>query len=226
MKRTKKYWILLGIASALLIFIFVATIFFNNSKIDPESEDAALASYLIEQDDIMANAISAMTITPTTNADLDFLYGMIPHHQAAIRMSETYLTYDSSNRKLKKIAREIMKEQTEEVEEMEKTAARLERSGISDTATEEAYLAVYNEIMSKPHYIKHGTASPQSIDQAFAQGMILHHEMAVDMAEAILVNSTTDDIVDFAEDILELQQEEIAQLKTAAYLQDSSLAGQ
>lgn len=225
MKRTKKYWILLGITGTLLIFIFVATIFYDNSKIDPESEDAALASYLMEQDDIMANMINTMTITPTTNADLDFLYGMIPHHQAAIRMSECYLTYGGSNRKLKKIAKEIIKEQTKEVEEMEKTAARLEKTAISDTATEEAYLAAYDEIMSERHYTKHGTTSTQSVDQAFAQGMILHHEMAVEMAEAILANSTTNDIHNFAEDILELQQEEIAQLKTAAYLQDSSLAG-
>lgn len=225
MKKTKKYWILLGIAGALLIFIFVAGIFYNNSKIDPKSEEAALASYLMEQDDIMTNMINNMEITPTTNADLDFLYGMIPHHQAAIRMSESYLTYGGSNRKLRKIAKEIIKEQTEEVEEMEKTAARLERSAISDTKTEEAYLAAYDEIMSERHYTKHGTATTQSVDEAFAQGMILHHEMAVEMAQAILANSTTDDIHDFAEDILELQQEEIAQLKTAAYLQDSSLAG-
>ncbi len=225
MKKTKKYWILLGIAGALLIFIFVASIFYNNSKIDPKSEEAALASYLMEQDDIMTNMINNMEITPTTNADLDFLYGMIPHHQAAIRMSESYLTYGGSNRKLRKIAKEIIKEQTEEVEEMEKTAARLERSAISDTKTEEAYLAAYDEIMSERHYTKHGTTTTQSVDEAFAQGMILHHEMAVEMAQAILANSTTDDIHDFAEDILELQQEEIAQLKTAAYLQDSSLAG-
>lgn len=225
MKTAKKYWILFGIAGVLLIFIFVATIFYDNSKIDPESEDAALASYLMEQDDIMTNMISTMAITPTTNADLDYLYGMIPHHQASIRMSESYLNYGGSNRKLKKIAKEIIKEQTKEVEEMEKTAARLERSAISDTTTEEAYLSAYDEIMSERHYTKHGTSSTQNLDQAFAQGMILHHEMAVKMAEAILANSTTDDIHDFAEDVLELQQEEIAQLKTAAYLQDSSLAG-
>lgn len=225
MKNVKKYWILLGIGAALLIFIFVAALFYNNSKIDPESEDAALASYLMEQDDIMTNMISTMTIAPTTNADLDYLYSMIPHHQAAIRMSESYLKLGGSNRELKKIAKKIIKKQTKEVEKMEKTAARLERSAISDTTTEEAYLAAYDEIMSERHYTKHGTSSTQSVDQAFAQGMILHHEMGVEMAEAILANSTTDDIHDFAENILDLQQEEIGQLKTAAYLQDSSLAG-
>lgn len=226
MKKAKKYWILVGIAGVLLIFIIVATVFYDNSKIDPESEEATLASYLIEQDDIMTNMVNTMTISPTTNADLDYLYGMIPHHQAAIQMSENYLNHGGSNRKLKKIAKKIIKEQTKEVEEMEKTAARLENSAISDTTTEEAYLAAYNEMMSERHYTTHGTVTTKNIDQAYAQEMILHHEMAVDMSEAILANSTTNDIHDFAENILELQQEEIAQLKTVAYLQESSLAGQ
>lgn len=140
MKKVKKRWILAGIAVVLLIFIIVATYFYNNSKINPQSQEAALASYLIEQDEIMKNMERTMEIAPTTNADLDFLYGMIPHHQAAIQMSESYLNYGGSNRKVKKIAKEIIKEQTEEIAEMQKTAARLEKIGISDVKPKKTIL--------------------------------------------------------------------------------------
>ncbi len=226
MKKVKKRWILAGIAGVLLIFIIIATLYYDNTKANPQGEEAALASYLIEQDEIMKNMERTMEIAPTTNADLDFLYGMIPHHQAAIQMSESYLNYGGSNRKVKKIAKEIIKEQTEEIAEMQKTAARLEKIGISDVKTEEDYLAAYNELISEDHYLKHGTTATENIDQAYAQGMIIHHEMAVEMAKSILAYSINDDIRDFAEDIFELQQEEISRLKTAVHFQESSLAGQ
>lgn len=225
MKENKKRWILAGIAAVLLIFIIVATLMYRNNKAKPQDEEAALASYLIEQDSIMTNMVNSMEITPTTNADLDFLYGMISHHKAAIEMSKNYLNTEGSNRKLKKIAKTMIKKQTKEISEMQKTAARLEQNGISDTATEEAYLSAYNEIMSKPHYLEHGTDTSQNIDQAFAEGMIMHHEMAVEIALAILTNSTNDDIHDYADNILKMQEEEISTLKTAFYSQETSTAG-
>lgn len=218
MNKRKKCWIAAGIGAVLLLFIIVGTCFYNNSKANPKSEEAALASYLMQQDDIMAHMMNQMAITSSGNDDLDFLYGMIPHHEAAIRMSETYLTYGGSNRKLKKIAKEIVKEQTEEVAEMQTLAAKLEQTAATDASNTQTYLDAYEQLMSSEHYMHHGTNTTENVEQAFAEGMIMHHKMAVDMAQAILTTTANEDIEDFAEDIIELEQDEITQMKKLAGL--------
>ena len=68
------------------------------------------------------------------------------------------------------------------------------------------------------HYMHHGTTTNENVEQAFAEGMIMHHQMAVDMAQAILSTTVNEEIEDFAEDIIELQQEEITQMKKLAGL--------
>lgn len=226
MKKIKKRWILLGISVVVLIFLIVIVIFYDNTRKKPESEEADLASYLIEQDNIMSALATNMQFTPTSSADLDFLYGMIPHYQASVQMSQSYLAYGSGNAKLRKIVKQIIREQTEEMEDMQVLAARLEKTALSDKATEETYLKSYNEILSEHKYFTHGTDTTQTVEQAFADGISTHHQMAVDMSTAILATSVNDDIQDFAEEAIELQQEEFAKLKAYAYSQDSSFAGQ
>lgn len=226
MKKIKKRWILLGISAVVLIFVIIGTIFYNNTKVDPKSEEADLASYLIEQDNIMSALTTNMQFTPTSSADLDFLYGMIPHYQASIQMSKSYLAYGGANGKLRRIAKDIIHDQTEDVKEMQALASRLENTALSDTAVEETYLNSYNEILSEHQYFKHGTDTNQTVELAYVEGMTAHHTMAVDMAKTILTTSINDDIRDCAEDVLELQQDEISQLRATVYSQqDPSFAG-
>ncbi len=51
-------------------------------------------------------------------------------------------------------------------------------------------------------------------DKAFITGMILHHEGAVEMAEAALVYAKHQEIKDLAKAIISAQTSEIAQMKT------------
>lgn len=226
MKKIRKRWILLGLGVVSIIFLIVGIIFYDNTKNDPKSEEADLASYLIEQDNIISALDTNMQFTPTSNAELDFLYGMIPHYQATIQMSESYLAYGGNNTKLRKLAKEIIKEQTEEIKDMETLATRLENTALSNTDTEEAYLNSYNEILSKYSYFTHGTDTTQTVDQAYADGIATHHQMAVEMSNAILATTVNDDIQDLAEDALELQQDEITKVRAYAYSKDSSFVEQ
>lgn len=50
-------------------------------------------------------------------------------------------------------------------------------------------------------------------DKAFLEGMIVHHEGAVDMAEVAKENALHDEIKDMAEAIINTQSEEISQMK-------------
>ena len=61
---------------------------------------------------------SGMDITFSGNSDVDFVKGMIPHHQGAIDMAKVVLTY-GKDAEIKKLAEGIIKAQEEEIAQMQ-----------------------------------------------------------------------------------------------------------
>lgn len=171
--------------------------------------DKALAEYLEEQEDIMEDMIDDMEIEPSGNASLDFLRGMIPHHEAAIEMSEEYLEYGGNHPDLRQIAEDIISSQKDEIELMENLIYTIKTSGKKDETKEQKYLNAYSQMMSSEQHMSHGVSSAQDVEQAFAEGMIMHHQMAIDMSKAILDYTDDDEVRRLAEDIIEIQGEEI-----------------
>ena len=55
-----------------------------------------------------------MDITFTGNADIDFVRGMIPHHQGAVDMAKTVLAF-GKDAQIRKLAEEIIKAQESEI---------------------------------------------------------------------------------------------------------------
>jgi len=62
----------------------------------------------------MAVMHKAMDIKYTGNADVDFINGMIPHHEGAIAMAETQLKY-GKDETLRSLARDIIRSQRQEI---------------------------------------------------------------------------------------------------------------
>jgi uncharacterized protein (DUF305 family) len=68
---------------------------------------------------------SAMDITFSGNTDVDFMKGMIPHHQGAINMAKAELAF-GKDPEVKKLAESIIKAQEAEIVQMQ---AWLKKSG-------------------------------------------------------------------------------------------------
>lgn len=64
-----------------------------------------------------------MMIEFTGNTDVDFVRGMIPHHQGAVDMAETELKY-GKDPEIKKFAQDIIKAQTAEIKFMNEWLAK------------------------------------------------------------------------------------------------------
>lgn len=173
----------------------------------------ALSRYLSDQEEIMAEMMEDMDVEPSGNASIDFLEGMIPHHDSAIEMAESYLKYGGTNQELKQLAKDIIKAQTGEMEQMERLIDEIEDSGIRDEEKEQGYLEAYQKMMSSHSHMGHGTSSASDVEYAFAEGMLMHHQMAVEMAEAIYKYTDHDEVRKLAEDIISMQKKEIEQMQ-------------
>ena len=204
MIKNKEFWISGILICAVLISggIFI----YHNNNI----QDTNVINYLDEDNKLMDTMMNEMEEIPHTgDVSIDFLYGMIPHHEAAVSMSENYLKYGGENSELKQIAENIINVQTSEISEMKQLIYELEENIQIDTDKENNYLEEYNK--TSDHSMSHQTF--KSVDEAFAKGMITHHQMAIDMSKAVLQYTSNENIKTMAENIVKVQTEEISHLE-------------
>jgi uncharacterized protein (DUF305 family) len=104
----------------------------------------------------------------TTQFEINFLTGMIPHHQMAIRMSQIALR-NSDNPEVRGLARRIISEQRPEIQQMQRFLAHDGVRGYRPTTTPDEQ-AVLQELRSL-----RGT----EFDRAFLTEMTGHHQAAI-----------------------------------------------
>ncbi|PIZ30353.1 MAG: DUF305 domain-containing protein [Alphaproteobacteria bacterium CG_4_10_14_0_8_um_filter_53_9] len=73
-----------------------------------------------------------MEITYTGDADIDFLKGMIPHHQGAVDMAQIQLQY-GKDAQVKRMARDVIRAQNAEIRWMKDRLQQLESRGAEKT---------------------------------------------------------------------------------------------
>ncbi len=144
-------------------------------------------------------------------ADMNFVTGMRPHHAGALTMSQDYLNdKEASNDVLQSLARGIIHNQTFEIsilDSLEQLNKQGGRQIAADGQTQK------QRFQRAPMPAVWGSLDNVSVrDVQFAKAMIVHHQGALDMANAYLrdANAKNGYLKKFCLDILVDQEQEIA----------------
>jgi Domain of unknown function (DUF305) len=112
---------------------------FNSPAGDKDDPDVASYWNMVENQAAMSKMMKDMRVKPSGNVDADFTAMMIPHHQGAVEMAKAELHY-GLNRKLRRIARNIIAGQTQQIGMM-KAALGQPLSHVVPSATQSAHTA-------------------------------------------------------------------------------------
>lgn len=132
---------------------------------------------------ILDDMIKGMTCAELTNSiSHNFIVQMIPHHKAAIRMSENILKY-TTNLTIESIACNIIEEQTRSIANMESILSCCSEARNSEQSLHE-YQKTVEEISNNMFCRMRDAKSVNSVNCNFLREMIPHHEGAVALCEA------------------------------------------
>ena len=141
--------------------------------------------YLHTFDDILATMMKQMTQAPLGESiSQNFIAQMIPHHRAAIEMSENLLQFTTFV-PLQHIAQNIINEQTKSIENMQKVlshCARLSNSEQDLCLYDRRFRQITQTMFSQMC----NACSDNNINADFMREMIPHHQGAIKMSKNVL----------------------------------------
>jgi uncharacterized protein (DUF305 family) len=140
-------------------------------------------------------------------ADVEFVQGMIPHHEGAIEMAE--LVEDRTERQeLVDLADEIIEVQDEEIAQLR---GMLDRMGADEMAMDDDMDDM--GMMDDAEMEELRALEGDEFDRRFMGAMIVHHEGAIDMAERVLAEGQDAEVAEVAQDVITAQEAEIEQME-------------
>lgn len=169
-------------------------------------------AYLEVYQAILDTMIDQMTsIEQSQSISGHFILQMIPHHRAAIDMSENLLQY-TVNIPLQNIALDIIDEQIESIKNMEEVFPRCMQ--ITNSCQDlESYHKQTDLIMRAMFDDMRSAAVTNSIDANFIREMIPHHEGAIQMSNLALCYPICSDLVPILDAIIVSQKRGVRQMQ-------------
>ena len=162
---------------------------------------------------------TSATTTPSTpptsaaaehaDADVSFASMMVPHHEQAVEMADIVVAKEGLDPQVAQLARQIRDAQAPEIQAMTSwlqgwgaDAGHGDHSGHMAGMLDEKQMAALRE------------ADGPAAGRLFLDGMIEHHEGALDMARAELEKGTNPQARQLAQQIITSQEAEIAQMRS------------
>jgi uncharacterized protein (DUF305 family) len=159
---------------------------------------------------------------PFNQADVDFMQGMIPHHAQAVKMAK-WAAAQGENKGLKVLCERIVVGQGYEIKMMRQWLAdRGEDVPAADAMRHKMKMGDMVHEMLMPGMLTDDEmaalekARGKEWDRLFLNGMIKHHQGAIDMVEVLFKSygaAQGDDIFKFANDVFADQTTEIEVMK-------------
>lgn len=148
------------------------------------------------------DAGTAMTVHAVrVDSEADFITGMIPHHREAVENARQVL--ESTERpEMQELAQAVIEVQTAEIAELEGWLG----AWYPEAEPDLSYQPMMRDLTGM---------SPDEADRAFLEGMILHHDMAIAMAQSYLAGDfeKRPEVVAMAQEIVSVQDDENAQMR-------------
>jgi uncharacterized protein (DUF305 family) len=139
-------------------------------------------------------------------SDERFIDLMVPHHRGAVDMAEVALE-NAEHEEIRHLAENIISTQQAEIEELRSIKER-------EFGTSHVPMKMNQQRMQAMGMIDpQDLANQKPFDKAFIDAMIPHHQSAIEMANVASERSYVPEIKRLANDIVDAQQKEIAQME-------------
>jgi len=182
----------------------------DHSAMGHDAAGAASTSPLMTSMNEMMQKMEASK--PKGNTDHDFAHHMLEHHRGAVAMADIELR-DGKDATMRQMAEKIKADQQKEIAELEAVATRLDNAPTNYKPQDPA-----DPFTSKMKESMEGmmTNMPKPVadpDMNFNMLMMVHHQSAVDMAQAELAHGKDTKLKEMAQQMIDAQQKEIQQFK-------------
>ena len=173
-------------------------------------EDTATATNGSSTRSESPSSTPADTTATGNDADAAFLAGMKPHHEQAVEMSDLVLAADPPA-PVAELARQVKAAQAPEIEQMDEMMADLDHS--MDGADMGDSMMEHGGMMSDADMEQLMNATGTDAARMYLEGMIEHHQGAIDAAEAQIEDGQYQPAVELARKIAKDQAGEIAKME-------------
>ena len=152
----------------------------------------------IGHDNIMTDTHA---VSAEISSEVNFIAGMIPHHQEAVASAEQLQTL-TERPEMRDLARDVIEVQTNEIN----TLHGWLEAWYPDAEPNPAYEPMMRDLEGM---------NPDEADRAFLEDMLMHHDMAIAMARAYLAGDFEKhpEVVAMAEAIVTVQDHENTQMR-------------
>ncbi len=190
----------IGVVVLLILFAFAAGYYAKGTL--PASKAQEQKKSAQQSTSMMRNMRDGMMDhSSMVNSEADFIMEMIPHHREAIDTSQ-YMLSRTEDEEFKTFLQSIVVNQSEEVEMMKQWHQEWFNEPYADDGRYELMmpdLATYDD--------------DEEARQQYLMGMIMHHMGAVQMAAKVKTVTERKELVDFANEIIKVQNAEIEQMR-------------